>query len=355
MALVVVQIIILSPTSLEQDDVGGKVKKLLERKEILNNLAAPTIAPGIPRNQIPEYIINQFNYISTKAGQKQWNLIASQAYLYNQEKIVHSRAVTAYLFNPDGKYTLVTGKEAKYYMNEKDLEVFGRTRTSFPDGFTIESEYLKYFPDTRRIEIPANYRVRGEGNAENDGKRIHFQSGGLDYPMDENIVTLPTDVTFIMERVGPKGKSTKGVSDQTTIKSDHCVIERDIKLAHFTMQSERPLTERFVRITQPGIRVRSRLSDLHYGDSNDILNYLVAREDVLIQELPEKGNENIILQRYSTSGQADFDTNEDRIVLTQFPQVYENSDTVTGDVIVMHRDTDVIEVEQSNAYNTGRK
>jgi hypothetical protein len=76
---------------------------------------------------------------------------------------------------------------------------------------------------------------------------------------------------------------------------------------------------------------------------------LTAYDDVLIKET---GSTDHTL-RYATGGQADFDTNRDVIVLSKFPQAYQDQDTVTGDIILMHRETDVIEIEHSNAFSGG--
>jgi lipopolysaccharide export system protein LptA len=86
----------------------------------------------------------------------------------------------------------------------------------------------------------------------------------------------------------------------------------------------------------------------------------VAYEDVLIKQIedekkpkpkPSPGSGPIL--KYATAGQADFDSESNLIILTEFPQVYQDNDTVTGDIIKMHRDTDIVEVEHSNSFSEG--
>jgi hypothetical protein len=103
---------------------------------------------------------------------------------------------------------------------------------------------------------------------------------------------------------------------------------------------------------------------MHYGDFSKLLQYMTAYEDVFIKELKApsdnkekkepaaKPSEGPNL-RYATSGRADFDTKSDVIRLTEFPQAYQDNDTVTGDIIIMHRDSDLVEVEHSNAFSEG--
>jgi len=371
--LVVTQMVALSPAQLEENP---SAPALIEPEALLQE-ESDTVATGIPKGKIPEYSVDEFDYVSTVESVKQWHLIAERAFLFNENKLVHARRVKAFLFDPDGKTTVVTGKEAKYFMNQRDLEIFGEVHAIFPDGFELTSEYLRYQPNERKIEIPVQHIVNG-GGKQSDGQVIRFQSMGLDFAMAHSKIVLPKGVQFSLARPQPAAVPVarehapapaprlKEKEEVTTIQSDHCVIERDKQLAHFTMFSTRPLDTRFVRITQPTMISRSRRADLNYGDYTKILQYMTAHEDVLIKEVAETddrlanskprkkqdSSEQHSL-RYATSSRADFDSRRDIIVLSGFPQVYQDNDTVTGDVILLHRDTDIVEVENSNAFSQG--
>lgn len=330
--LVVLQIVALSPSSIEE----GRKSSEAVSPEIFMPPDEVVLAEGIPQNQVPDYSVDDFNYMSTQGVEKQWKLVAERAYLYNAEKLVHAKAIKAYLYDSDGKITVVTGKEAKYFMNKKDLEVYGDVQTIFPDGFTLNSPYLRYRPQAKKVEIPARYSVHGTNSA--SGKDFEFDSRGLDFDMNSNRIVLPNSVRF--NTYSPQ-------KEKTTIVSDHCLIRRDQQIAYFMMYANRPLESRFVQITQPSLFVRSRTADFHYGDHSESINYMVAHEDVLIRELDSKE------LKYATGGQAAFDAKLNVIILTIFPQVYQANDTVTGEKITLHRDTDVVEVEQSNAFSDG--
>lgn len=342
-ALIITEIVALSPVSVEE---GGTLNVVPVDPETLIHEDSVSLAPGIPVGRVPEYSIEGFNYVSSQGTEKQWNVIADHAVMFNAEKLVHARKVTAYLFDPDGTATVVTGKEAKYFTNKRDLEVYGDVHTVFPDGFETNSQYLRYLPNIHKVEIPPAYPVSGHSDPnKKDEQLMEFQSRGMDFAMADSQIILPQSVRVTMTQTQVDVGKT---ADRTVIESDHCVIFRERQMAHFTMNPERPLKTRFVHILQPTLFARSRRADLNYGDFTKVLQYMTAYEDVLIRDT---GSEDTL--QYSTSGRADFDTHRDVIVLTDFPQVYQDDDTVTGDVILMHRDSDIVEVEHSNAFTNG--
>jgi hypothetical protein len=371
---IIMQIVALSPNSVEESrDSSAPIEAdaLLPKEKV-------TLAPGIPKGQVPEYSVDQFNYVSTHESIRDWNLIAATAYFYNSARMVHARTVKAFLFDPDGKITIVTGQEAKYTMaatgassgakptptpaasgkaaaaNDRDLEVFGDVVTTFPDGFEVHSEYMRYRPDQRTVEIPVQYQASGRGKDAN-GQILSFKSQGMYYSRKAEEISLPRDVKVTVENQNSKPTS-EGKPDSTLIESDRCVIKRELKLASFTMFPTRSIKERFVRVTQPTLFSKGRRGELNYGDvtgsapGSKMVHRVALYDDVLVKETTKDGP-----LRYATAGQANFEGTQDIVVLTKFPQVYENEDTVTGDRIILHRDSDIVEVEHSNSYSAGQQ
>jgi LPS export ABC transporter protein LptC len=348
-ALILVQVVALTPTTVEQP--GDNSTPIAP--ELLVPPTEPTLANGVPVDQVPDYSVDGFNYVSTHGGVKEWNILANRAFLYNHNRLVHARTVRALLYDPDGKITVVTGQEAKYLMNGRDLEVYGNVVTTFPDGFELHSEYLHYRPNERIVDIPTTQDVRGHGKQEG-GKIFDFKSRGLTYAMGKSEIVLESNVEVVMDKKIPEAQDDpKHVGSKTVIHSDHCVIDRVKQLAHFTMFPSRPLDTRFVIITQPTLYSKGRSADLNYGDFTEMLHYIVLYDDVVLIEKSADETEPDTDMRYGTGGRADFDAKSDIVVLSQFPQVYQGKDTVTGDTILLHRDTDIVEVEHSNAFSGG--
>lgn len=330
--LILLQIILFSPSSVEEEGTKSGIDP-----EVFIPENDRTLATGIPKNKVPDYTVERFSYISTQGTEKEWKLDSDEADLFNHEKLVHSKIIKALLYDSQGKITVVTGKEAKYIMGNRDLEIFGAVKTVFPDGFELTSEYLHYRPMEKSIHIPASYPVKGRG------EKLSFDSQGLQFQMTQGRIVLPESCRVF---------SQSPTQEKTTVTSDRCVILRKEQIAHFSMHSKRPVASRFVEIQQPSLLVRARRADLNYGDPIRLLNYIIAYEDVLIKEIPQNSSQKTL--KYGTSGQASFDTQRNTITLTEFPQVYHDDDTVTGDVIILHRDTDIVEVEHSNAFSQGQ-
>ncbi len=337
MFLIIAQIVALSPSPLEGPPTPAGTAIDPDLLVPAAERETPPLAQDVPRDKVPDYSIQGFNYVSAQGNQKLWRLTAKQAFLYHSQNLVHAKNVEAQLYDSAGKITTVTGLEAKYYMDRRDLEIYGQVRSKFPDGFQLESEYLRYRPQQRRIDVPTTYPVHGYGLAE-AGQPVEFDSHGLEYEMAAARILLPKAVS--LRNSGSK------------IESDRCLILRDKSLAHFTMATHRPAEENFVYITQDTLLSRGRRAQLNYGSgaSKAGVRYLILEDEVLIKDTGKKSS-----LRYATGGRAEFDRKRDLIVLSQYPQVYQDQDTVTGEIIVVHRDSDIVEVEKSNAYSQGNQ
>lgn len=339
--LIFLQIIALSPSSLEEEETDI-TENFLTQEEVLEVMLPgdKILAPNIPASRVPDYHTEQYRYLSTQGGEKQWKLQADSANVYNKEKLVHSKEVIIELYDSSDKTTWVTGLEATYHFNQKEVELFGNVKVTLPDGFILESEYLKYITGTKTLEIPIAYAVHGYGESEDGKRKLDFKSFGMTFDQISDEIDLKKRVVFDMNRVGQTPSST-------VIQSDHCHIDRKKRMAYFTM-APGSSTKRFAKLNQPGLYVQSRKMDLNYSSGAEVVNYLLAREDVYIEE-----TKNGKVSKTGVCQHARFDNKRNLIIMTQFPQVYQDKNTVTGDKITIDRDTDLIEVEESNAFSKG--
>lgn len=356
--MIILQIVAFSPRRLEEEGAPSAIRAESLRPTYTDSFVSPTI----PEDRVPEYSVEGFQQVSTESGTKQWLLQADRAFFYQADGIVHARDVRADLYDAQGRVTVITSKEAKYFMQSKNLELFGDVKTLFPTGLETVSPYMLYQAASREVTVPMAYPVEGRSvpvaGAKPAAERYEFQSKGLHYLGADDRVDLLSDVGVRVLRSDPN----KG-TEVTTIDSDRASIDRKKQVIRFTMLEARPSELRFVKIGQPGMTSRSRRAEFRMGsDPKKKLRTVKALDDVKIEERPKISDDASVAEkkrargakpRYATAGIAEFDSVRNLIVLRDYPQVYQDRDTITGETIVVHRDSDLVEVDQSNAFSEG--
>lgn len=367
-------LLFLSPSSLELAVDAHPVateqvlESLLPKGRViapnLPNQFSPSLAERLNSRQesedgsgssVPDYSVKGFSYLATKGGLKQWKILAELANVYQKSDLIHGIDVVAYIYENNGKTTVVEAHEALLTITPKILELFQSVKSKFPDGFTTISEYMLYQAGGKGIHVPATFLVRSFGEDTETSRKIFSESYGMEYLPNELKLILPSRVKVTVQDP-PQTKNPK----TTIIESDRAEINRATKQAYFMMNENRPSDERYVLTSQPpGFYMRSRTAEMRYGtiesDKTQSAvgpNTLVAIGDVLFRELPEEASKRTL--RYGTAGRAEFHRAKNELILTEYPQVYQEEDTVTGNRIIVHRNTGLVEVDQSNAYSAGK-
>jgi LPS export ABC transporter protein LptC len=357
-AMVFVQIIAFSPRRLDDETLEGPIPAEALRPEIEPD---SIVLPSIPEDRIPEYTVDGFQTVSIQEGVRQWKIQAEKAFFYKEDGIVHARVVQADIYDEQARITDVRSAEAKYIMESKDLELFKDVVSRFPTGLKTNSQYLRYRTSDRSIEIPVAYPVHGESfdpaaPQTVPTERFEFRSRGMRYDGKQDQIHLLSNVNVRVMRKTPRGTET------TTIESDYAKVDRAKGVISFDMLEARPDELRFVRISQPGMTSRSRKAEFEMDSTTKRLKNVRAIDDVKITEKPALiQDESVNIRRrgvtpssrYATAGIAEFDSARNVIILMDYPQVYQDHDTITGDTIIVHRATNVVEVDQSNAFSRG--
>lgn len=300
--------------------------------------------PGFepPGGSSPDYGISGFRYVSVHRGMRQWRLSAREADFYSRDQWVYSRNVEAEMFTDEQASILVRGKFARYSMETRNLDLGGSVVARFPDGTEIHTELLEFKPGIRRVDVPSRYRVHGTG-PNNSPLALEFQSNGLEGRLDQGTFTLGNPV-LIQVRNPDRGGSS------TVIRATQSVYRRlDGILDLYSGRSAAgavPVTLEQGSLRSSALQMQVRMNPLIKKPS------FVARDDVKIEEWTRK-NRHGRPDRYSTCGRAEFDPASQEVVLSEYPQVYQDGDTMTGEVIRILRAQDLVEVENSNAFTRG--
>lgn len=313
---------LLSPASLEDDFNDVRVIHPKDLLKFLKSEGEPLLAQGIPEQVTPSYSLRYFDFFATTENKPQLKFTAKKSNFYQNEQIIHARDATMTL--PD--QTRVYSREFVYHLANHEVEFYGNVRTEFNNGAISRTDYMKAITrPVLKIMIPTHQAVSGE-KIDQNGK-IFFKSFGLHYLNAE-----PREIDLL------KNVSTVIEGERTTqIQSDRAKM--DFKKNHLTffMDESQPFDRQFIKIHQQKLEIKSRRAEVDFKNSR--VNVLSAMGDVTIRD------QNF----YSTSGKARYYDQTNVVELSDFPQVYQNSDTITGDVILHNRNDDTIEVKQSNA------
>ena len=283
-----------------------------------------------------KYTLKGVQYSVVEKGLKQWMVLADQTVVYEKSNLVVSDNVQMTMFDPQEKETHIDGDHAYFIMGSKSIAVEGKIKVLFPDNFWLRTERAQYTATDQRISSVDSFY--GESKQE-DGEIIKIWGNGF-------LGNKSTPELNILDnaRVQSIEHTTKEITD---VRSDRATINREKKYGDFLMAS----TDRFVESNKGTLFVKSKNQHISYDSKQKQVQAMIANQDVTIQETdPEKGQNGM---KYSTSQKAEFFTNPNKIILSGYPSVYQKNDTVTGEMITVFRDKNLVEVTDANAYHEG--
>jgi lipopolysaccharide transport protein LptA len=325
--------LLLNPSSLESDFGGIRVVEPQNLLAFLKNEAKTAVA-DVPQGIVPSYSLKDSIMYTSNGTKPNFKLVASRSNFYQAQQIIHALEVLVTF--DDG--TTVKANEGVFFTEKNQANFYGAVHTVFANGATLDSERATAFmKPVTKIVIPND--VLATGMKADENSITHFTAYGLEY-VDESpkVLKLFSKVHVWIEN-----------DKVTDIYSDRARYAYEDGFLNFEMNENRPLYEQFVLANQIDLNMKSRTLEMQLDD-DQALDKITARGDVWTKDFhdPEKITT-------STSGVGIYDQQKNDITLTEFPQVYQDGDTITGDVIIDHRNTDQIEVKESNAiYNNGK-
>ncbi|MBU6153731.1 MAG: LPS export ABC transporter periplasmic protein LptC [Bdellovibrionales bacterium] len=327
----VAHLLLLSPSSLEEDFTGMRV---IHPKDLLSFLRNdPESLESVPflRSVAPTYSARDGVLYSTEKGKPRFRLLAKKTNLYQENQIVHIRE--SRIFLEDG--TEIESKEALYDLVKSQVTFMGSVQSRFKGGAIVESE--RAILDMRPVMhlfIPTNEAVHGKKT--NLASPLLFESMGLEYSDTDKTIRLLSKVKVRV--TGPK---------PLEVVSDHCDLIQSEDLLEFWMDDSRIIERQFVVATDPGLYLKSRRMEVRLRSGREVRE-IIALQDVFFENQGDPAS-----STQGTGGRGIYRVPENEITLTEFPQLYQDRDTVTGDTITYNRNLERVEVIQSNAiYNT---
>ena len=318
---------LLNPTSLEEDFSEVRAISPQELLSFFQNETV-TLAKGVPTDEPPAYAIRDLEYFATDRQHQHWKMLSRKSFLYQKEQIVHARDVV-FLWK-EGKGT---AREAVSMEEKNEVELYGNVVVTLNNGMVLNTEYAKIIVSPQnQVIIPTSYLVSGRQQV-NPKTLLQFKANGLYYSeANQDLKLLSAVDAEVITR-----KHSQVLADQATYNQ-----KKDLLL--FEMSENQPLEKQFVKSRQDALFMKSRTLKVELEKQK--LQLLTALKDVEIED-----RTNTLHPVSGTAGRAIYQEATNLLFLRDFPQVYQDSDTITGDEIVYDRTKDTIEVEQSNAFN----
>ena len=326
--------LLLSPSSLEEDFGGMRILHPKDLLGFLQNEPETLTHDEFIRNTPPGYSLRDTLLFSTSSGNPALKLKSRKMNVYQEQQMAHLRDAEALI----KESARVSAREATYDFKTGNMTFLGGVHAVFPNGVEIDSEIARVEPHPfLHITIPGNEKVSGV--KPHPSTPVTFTALWLEYREDDD------QTVHLLHEVEVKIRGAQ----KTVIRSDEARFSGNENRLFFSMDGERIIEHQFVTLSETDLDLKSRRIELRLDDGNE-LEEIHALQDVWFLDRHSKDR-----TTEGTGGKAVYRVALNQIVLSEFPQLYQDRDTITGDLITYHRDTDTVEVTESNAiYNNSK-
>ncbi len=105
-----------------------------------------------PEDTSPEQELKKFNIVQTNDGQKEWELEAKEAKIYEEKKQAIAEDIKVKFFEKDSVASILTAKTGRIHSESGDMEVEGNVIiNSIAEETKIETEKLRYIAKEKKI------------------------------------------------------------------------------------------------------------------------------------------------------------------------------------------------------------
>jgi len=130
--------------------------------------------------------VKDVHFTETGDPESKWEIHAAAAQYLKKENLAHFERVRIKLIRNDGATYILTGDEARFKTDKKDIELYGHVTLVTDRGETFRTERLCYHHDGRRIYTDDPVTM--------DGRGMHLQGVGMKISLADRHMTLSSNV-----------------------------------------------------------------------------------------------------------------------------------------------------------------
>lgn len=132
--------------------VNLKEKRAMEEKEKL-----PAVSTGGA-----DVRLEKIHFVEDKHGNKTWELEANCVKQYSGENLMVVEQVKVTLYSKDDRIFVISGNQAKFHPDSKDMDLVGDVLLSSSDGYRLKTQSLSYRHGDKKVTTPDIVEIEGE-------------------------------------------------------------------------------------------------------------------------------------------------------------------------------------------------
>lgn len=238
-------------------------------------------------------------------------------------------APNGHLFTKDQKQVFYKAKNGHYSKIPEFFHLKNEVEL-VSDESVINSNSLHYNLKTDLVLAEDEDKVKTKSLDPGTLDQIFISSKKLEFYPQKKISFYKEEVEGHIERKKKYEKDIFFKSKELSLN----LLAREIKLKENVM------------IHRGEVMAYSKLGEIYLDNYNKKLKYYVLEDDVKIVERIKVGPN--FLERKAFAERLDGYPNDEKIILTGFPKVYQDGDLIKGNKITLRENTEVVEVDDAN-------
>ncbi|MBF8250549.1 MAG: lptC [Deltaproteobacteria bacterium] len=143
---------------------------------------------------IPDLKIEGVHLTRAVAGKTEWELRAKSADFFKEEGVTRLDAPKVVFFGNRDKRIELTGSKGEVFNNTNDLAVSGDVRIVSSDGYTLRSDFLRYFSEKKIVTTESKVIMKGKG--------IDIEGVGMVADIEQDRVFIKNSVKAVLSPGG---------------------------------------------------------------------------------------------------------------------------------------------------------
>lgn len=267
------------------------------------------------------------NYYVQKDNQPQMKLKASEVTINSTTGFTFFFDPTGEAYTADGEPINYSGSKGIYNQKQGSLWINETVEVTLRKS-SVKSDRMIYNLGQDQLETIGN--VKTKSISEKNGDTIYIEA-------DRAISWPKKQQSRYTGHVSGKIERKRAYEAPVFFESDKLYLNMEEMMVSLNDE---------VYLKKQPFKATSHRGEIYLENYNKKLKYFVLNDDVKLEEKVVLGGSSYIRKAYAEKLEGV--TAEDKIILTGFPKVYQQSDVIKGNRIILRENNEVVEVDDAN-------